>query len=109
MKRVGMVAAGLVIMASVFVGGFVSAGFGGDNALAQSEAQWSFIGAEFLCSECSISEFRSETELYELAEAGVPDGDMRIATNIIATLEQDGCEWQWVPGPNALAIQFRCG
>ncbi|MGB3328993.1 MAG: hypothetical protein WBA46_08580, partial [Thermomicrobiales bacterium] len=47
----------------------------------------------------------------DMSPAGDPNGSPMYAINVIAKLEQDGCEWQWQPygtESDRVVILFRC-
>lgn len=98
----------VVVVAVALVTGLAVTSLGGDDASAQSEKRWSIASAEYICESCSLFELTQGQGLYEFAEEGDPKGDMRMVINIIAKLEQDGCEWQWLPSSGKPIILFRC-
>lgn len=106
MRRIAMIAAGIVMVGLVLSLGFVLGTGSDDQAVAQEDGQWSAVVASYLCEACSSD--TGDPTLEGSSQQGDPNGSMRYAVNIIAKLDQDGCEWQWQLVDGDVVILYKC-
>jgi hypothetical protein len=119
MKRwaVAVIAVAVLIGGAVGISGMVTQGAGAQDA---KDGPWRAIITLGVCPDpCDLYKVNTDalkdmSQLDKLAPAGDPNGSPAFAINVIAKLEQDGCEWQWQPygagGQQAerVVILFRC-
>jgi hypothetical protein len=106
-----------IALVIVFASGFaVSSIIGGGDVTAQDAktGPWTAIMPPTACSYyCDLKNVDSQrvgdmTNFASLGEVGDPNGSPLSAINIIAKLDQDGCEWQWQSLGDRVVILYRC-
>lgn len=117
LRRIGIAVAlvGVLAMTALSSAWFVQSG----TATAQDEKSgpWRVVVTLGICGTTCDQYYMDQRQMKDMehfndiSPAGDPNGSPMYAINVIAKLEQDGCEWQWQPygtEKDRVVILFRC-